>query len=263
MTQLKRRQVLAGVGALGALGAAGAGLGWTGRHHGYTNYTYAQTIGDTDDSVVQVAWYETYNGQLQETQNGTDSGVNATLDPNSEPLYVEDATGPVISLDGVMPGDRGQLMIGLAATADPTNVWLRPTVSATAENGRNEPERKAGDTTDGVGELQNAVQVRLWKDTGVLDSGIGGCDGRLLGDPELTSGATALSVVGEQFSDGTLLADCLQPDSTTCVGLTWELPAETGNEIQTDSVEFGLEFVAIPCSEDCNPFLDECQAVVQ
>jgi len=259
--RMTRRRVLAGLAGLGAIGAAGTGLGWLGRPHGYTHYTYAQTVGDTDDGVLRVAWYETADGRLQETQGGTGGDANATLDPDSEPAYVGEAPGPVIDLTGVVPGDSGSLVVGLEAVERPTRVWFRPTVDATDENGINEPEAKAGDATEDRGELQDVVEVRVWEDTGVLASGIGACDGRFVGDPELTDGPTALGAVGTAFGDGVRLVDCLEPGANYCLGLTWDLPAGTGNEIQTDSVDFSLRFVGIPCSETCNPFTGECEEV--
>lgn len=258
--QLNRRQVLAGLGAVGFL-TVGAGLG-VGRRPNFTRYTYAQTVGDTNDAVLRVAWYESYNGTVQETQTGTADGtedVNATLDPGTDPAFVEEASGPVISLPNVMPGDEGRLLVGLQAVTEPTKVWFRPTLTATAENGINEPERRAGDTTDGAdgGELQDAVGVRIFRDNGV--AGVGACDGsRMIGEDWLTSGEPTLATVDADFTDGVQLVDCLQPDGTYCLGLEWQIPADWGNEIQGDSVEFALEFVGLPCSETCNPFVEDC-----
>lgn len=262
MTKFTRRSVLAGAAGLGAIGATGTGLGWFG-HRPYTHYTYAQTVGDTNDAVLRVAWYETYNGRVVETQGGTDSDANATLDPATDPQYVGEAPGPVIDLIDVVPGDSGSLVIGLQAVEESARVWFRPTVADTDENGINEPEAKAGDTSDSLGELQDHVSVRIWRDTGAFDSGIGGCDGRFLGDPELTSGATPLGEVGTTFEDGLLLVDCLRAGENYCLGLSWDLPADTGNEIQTDSVAFSLQFVGIPCAETCNPFTGDCEEVAQ
>jgi hypothetical protein len=261
MTRFTRRSVLAGAVGLGAIGATGTGLGLLGRRP-YTHYTYAQTVGDTNDAVLRVAWYETYNGQVEETQRGVDSDANATLDPAVEPLYVEDAPGPIVDLTGVMPGDSGSLVIGLEAVEEAARVWFRPTLDATDENGINEPEAKAGDTTAAQGELQDRVSVRIWRDEGVLDSGFGRCDGRYTsGERQFTDGQVPLAEVDGLLPDGVELVDCLEPGANYCVGLTWDLPAETGNEIQTDSVDFSLQFVGIPCSETCNPFTGDCEEV--
>jgi hypothetical protein len=70
-----------------------------------------------------------------------------------------------------------------------------------------------------------------------------------------------LAEVDGLLPDGVELVDCLEPGANYCVGLTWDLPAETGNEIQTDSVDFSLQFVGIPCSETCNPFTGDCEEV--
>lgn len=265
MTKFTRRSVLAGAVGLGAISAAGTGLGLLGRRP-YTHYTYAQTVGDTNDAILRVAWYETYNGQVEETQNGVESDANATLDPATDPQYVEDAPGPIIDLAGVVPGDSGSLVVGLEAVEESTRVWFRPTVDATDENGINEPEVKAGDTTDGdgQGELQDYVSVRIWRDEGLLDSGFGRCDGSYTaGESQVTDGKVALGTVGPDFADGLELVDCLEPGENYCLGLSWDLPADTGNQIQTDSVDFSLQFIGIPCSETCNPFTGDCEEVAE
>ena len=261
MTKFTRRSVLAGAAGLGAIGATGTGVGLLGRRP-YTHYTYAQTVGDTNDAVLRVAWYETYNGQVEETQGSVDSDANATLDTGTDPAYVGEAPGPIVDLDGVMPGDSGSLTIGLEAVEQPATVWFRVLVGATDENGINEPEAKAGDTTAAQGELQDHVSVRLWRDEGILDSGVGRCDGRYTsGERQFTDGQVPLGTVAGEYPDGEPLVDCLEPGANYCVGLAWDLPADTGNEIQTDSVDFSLEFVGIPCTETCNPFTGECEEV--
>lgn len=69
MTQTyNRRTVLAGLGAVGAV-ALGTGA-VTARRPPYTHVTYAQTETDTGGIRLSVAWYETYNGEFQEAQNG-------------------------------------------------------------------------------------------------------------------------------------------------------------------------------------------------
>jgi hypothetical protein len=248
--QLKRRDVLAGMGAIGLL-SVGAGLGW-GRPPAYTQYTYAQSTGESSDSILRVAWYETYNGVVQETQGSTTTtDANATLDPAQSPAYIEEASGPIITLPDVVPGDEGTLFVGLEAVDVASNVYFLPTLTGTADNGINEPERRAGDTTDGAsgGELQEYVEVRVYEDTGVLGSGIGACDGRFVGDPELTNGWTAMADLDGVFPERDLLRECLQPGSTFCLGLEWRIPEDVGNVIQTDSVAFTLAFTAEECVE--------------
>jgi predicted ribosomally synthesized peptide with SipW-like signal peptide len=41
--------------------------------------------------------------------------------------------------------------------------------------------------------------------------------------------------------------DCFDASATHCVGLSWWLPAETGNEVQTDRVAFDVGFYAEQC----------------
>lgn len=52
---------------------------------------------------------------------------------------------------------------------------------------------------------------------------------------------------------------CFQPDLTYCIGFEWELPAEVGNEVQSDVVEFDIDFLAQQCrhnDEPSNPYAD-------
>lgn len=249
------------MGAIGFL-SVGAGLGWGGRPP-YTQYTYAQAVGNTDNSILRVAWYETYNGTVQETQGSTTSaGVNVTLDPDQSPAYVADAPGPVIVLPDVMPGDSGALYVGLEAVELSTQVWVRLTPLVTDENGLREPELSVGDTA-AEGELQDAVRVRIFEDVGV--AGIGACDGRFIGEPTLTGGSqfVPLTTAAADLADGVSLVDCLETGANYCLGFEWELPEGVGNDVQSDSVEFGLEFVGIPCGETCNPFTGDCSEVLE
>jgi len=47
--------------------------------------------------------------------------------------------------------------------------------------------------------------------------------------------------------------ECFSPDYTQCLGFEWELPPEVGNEVQTDSVEFDVKFVAQQCRHNDSP----------
>jgi hypothetical protein len=263
MNQLTRRQLLAAVGVAGVgTGLAGAGLARaTARDPPYTRYTYAQA-GDTDERRLRVAWYETYNGQFVDSTDGT-GDPDTVLDPAAEPTYVNDP-GPVIQVAGALPGDSGQLVVGLEADEVDTDnegvdVWLRLSLNADLENGVNEPESLAAgeddplgpasgdDTGTGTGELGEAVQVRLWKDGGF--GGVNACNG---GSPDINETVLANdSLAGvaatSDLADGARIVDCLAQGATRCVSLTWEIPRDAGNQLQGDSVDFDIEFVGQSC----------------
>ena len=266
--KLTRRQLLIGIGC-GGLGVGGVVAG-TGQP-GYTYYTYAAD-GDPDDRRLRVAWYERYNGRFQETHNGTtDTGIDDTLDPATAPTYVDEAvyvtnvSGPVISVGNVLPGDEGTLVVGLEVAdedildATAVDIWLHGSL-ADAENERNGPELAAGDTTDTNGELDDELVVELWRDGAPL----GSCNGRQEFTEQLEApivAATPASVALAPTSDigdadGQRILESLSPGQSRCVAFRWELPFETAtNRSQGDSVDFDLQFAAVPAGNE-SPFVD-------
>jgi hypothetical protein len=255
-TDPTRRRILAGLAGAGTLAGVGLLSGVASGGPGYDRYTYVQA---GDDAGVRVAWYTTYNGAFAGAQSGS-QGADATavLDPDVAPVYVPDATGPVVELNGVLPGDAGTVAVGLLPDRAPARVWLRPVVSATPENGRVEPERTAGDD-DAVGELQDRLRVALWVDDGV--AGVGACDGSLdgmLGESPVTDRAVTPTVLADRLTGGLVVADCLPDGAARCVGLRWTFPGGPGaNVVQTDGITLELGVAATPCDDDCNPFTGE------
>jgi hypothetical protein len=87
-----------------------------------------------------------------------------------------------------------------------------------------------------------------------------------VGEPVVADGtavvAGTLREVSERFPEGVRLFDgCLETDTNRCVGISWSLPADTGNHVQTDSVGFELQFVATECLDDpVSPFVDDAEA---
>jgi hypothetical protein len=245
--RFRRRTILAGFGA-GAL-AATAGLSRFARPGSppYTKYTLAST--QTNTEALRVAWYETYNGGILDTQ-GPDATANVsdTLDPGTEPLYVDDAPGPVIEIGNVLPGDAGTLHVGLEAVAeDPVTVTMTGSLDANDENDITEPERAAGDVTS-VGELATTIETSIWADTGAnVLGGVGACDGtRGIGEREIASGT--LGGVLDGLEDGIELVSCLGQEARTyCLGFEWSFPEPTTNVAQTDGVAFTLSFVPTLC----------------
>lgn len=261
MTQTyNRRTVLAGLGAVGVTAFGTQAV--RGRSPPYTHYTYAQTDSDTGGIRLSVAWYETYNGKFQEAQNAsTETNATRVTDPDQVPYYVAEANGPIVTLGNVLPGDSGSVQIGLLADRAPElpiEVWFRPVLRANDENGVVEPEirdAREDDPGDGSsdGELAGATQVRFYKDDGI----IGGCDGEFWLTDTPISDRGPMDAVFDDLEVGVNLTDdgCLAEGERRCFGFTWELPAGTGNHVQTDSVSFDLEFVAVEC-ETGNPWID-------
>ncbi|MEZ3145313.1 hypothetical protein [Halobaculum sp. MBLA0143] len=259
--QLTRRTLLAAVG-LGSLGVGTATLGR--QRPRFTNYSYAQTSG-LPESVVRVAWYERYNGVFQERQNGTtDPGLDATLDPETDPAYVDDlaaaADGPVFSLSGVLPGDDGVVIVGLETTAtddllaDEIDIYLQTTVTADGEGEFVEPEQAAGDTTATDGELDDELLVTVWRD----GSPLGTCDGEVDVTETVTvpeqPASVALGAGGAGADAGVLVVTGLTPGAPRCVSLAWRFPYDAStNRSQGDSLGFDAVFAAVPAG-DGSPF---------
>jgi len=236
--QLNRRDLLAGIGA-GAVGLATlSGVpGALGSSPAYTHYTYA-----APNSLVRVAWFETYNGDVLEGQNGsTETNGTTVLDPDESPAYVDGVSGPVVTLDNLLPGDEGTLVVGFEAVDTPAQVRLLPQLTATDENDIVEPEVVAGDSTTGVGELQDALLVELWRDSSLL----GGCDGRRgFGDTTITTGT--LQSVSDQYGPEGIDLGCLEGGESRCLGLSWRFDPVSA-DTQTDSVGFDLVCEATSC----------------
>lgn len=79
------------------------------------------------------------------------------------------------SFEDVKPGDIGEDTISLHPGTNDAYACMALDVTATPENGINDPEADAGDVTDGAagGELQNFLNFTFWEDDGdnVFESG--------------------------------------------------------------------------------------------
>lgn len=262
--------MLAAIGGVGLLAAGPRVVGALRRDPSFTQYTYAQSTDGGPD--LRVAWYETYNGTLQEESNRFTGGDPLTNTSDSfnrsgdagrfvdltgmDPDTVD--PGPVLAIPNALPGDEGLLLIGLRAEHAPARAWLGVSYT-TAENGILEPERADADDT-AEGELQDYVDVELWYDTG--RGGLGGCNGVRDLSEEAVVGAGALAEVGDALADGTLLDfgvlgdPCIDAGSQRCLALRWSVDPDVNNVIQGDSVQFDITVAATTCDDTSNPFED-------
>lgn len=221
-----RRRLLGTVVA----GAAASAAGLAAVSSDAVAYQSSTTVGG--DTAVRVDWLETHNGSVVESGD-------------------EDVDGPVLGVGNAQPGDSGSLAFRVTPeTEGGARAWFSLAVTDNAENGRNEPELAAGDDTPDRGELADALSVAVWYDTGSFGvSGLGGCDGdRDAAETTLVDGS--LADADDALADGVRLGgDCLPADAGVCVGVSWSLPASTGNRIQGDSVGADLSFTVEPCGE--------------
>ncbi|TKX86495.1 hypothetical protein EXE43_08095 [Halorubrum sp. SS5] len=202
-------------------------------------YTYASSH-SCDEYTLDAEWRETYtrNGETTLLEDTTPDGSG------SEP----DEPG-LIQLDNVLPGDRGTVSFSL--TADQANADASDTVSPTlgidltdrGENGLSDPEEAAGDTTETVGELQEYLQVTVWKNTGILGIDALGADDltQQITEPTISEGTLA-DVAADLSDEGLGTIDATADDDSVSVTLRWEFANDAQiNEAQTDSVTFALD----------------------
>lgn len=223
---LTRRKMLS---AVGATGAAVGGVGLITE----PSLTYSETTQiEVESGTFEVEWRETYNGEVKEDTR--------------EDNYTQ--SGRVIELPSVLPDDVGTLSFRLTnisgSEAEPR---LTLNLASAAENGLAEPEKKAGDTsTDGSfsgedfpGELQNHIDVSLWKDTGLLGFDWFGADNATedFGEPNIADGT--LKEVAEGVDNESL--GTLADGESISVAFRWEFAdAADVNVTQGDSVTFGF-----------------------
>jgi predicted ribosomally synthesized peptide with SipW-like signal peptide len=255
-----RRKVLAGIGAVG-LASAGAGLGTTAFFSDSESFEGNSLTAGTLDLLVGYYSYwdqgSAGSGQVSGTQDGSGAVSGELTD--------------------VKPGDSGLLVFCPRIETNPAYMWLCGEVTASSENGYTEPEPDTeadGDVndpgvSDGAGELADAIEVTVsYCD---LDDDVGDDGGFEPGDvadsTAVWSGSFADLVAaigngvpldgdGATPGDGGFMAPGDQAcfDGTgdaevdnPCLCIDWEVPAEVGNEIQSDSMAFDLNFYAEQC----------------
>jgi hypothetical protein len=183
----------------------------------------------------------------------------------------DDVRRPVVDLADVKPGDFGIVALDVLLCDNPGYVWLTGALREASENRRSEPElddpdeegASASGDGDGAVELLDAVRVRIWD-----DRGLGGSDWPDVGDATLFEGTLSEALDALRAGNGIPLdgdretavagagatnaapadgADenraCFPPEpATRGIGIEWELPADRGNEVQTDgaTVDLGL-----------------------
>jgi hypothetical protein len=243
---MNRRRVLAALGGTGL--AAVAGLGVVTK--GPIGYTQAATINDCGNFSLDIQWRETYDG-------GEGTVVLEDSRPDT-PIDEEENEKPSIKLGDIKPGDSGTFcfQIELSASDDFTGT-VNPELSFDtpgnwkAENGINEPEDSAGDTTSGdnAGELQNFIDVTLWKDDGLAGIDPMGAENCEQDMAETTIGEGWLSDVVDTLNTSPYSLGQLSEGDTLSVGFAWEFKqvgkiGNPANIAQTDSVTFAFDIYA-------------------
>ncbi|MFC3477065.1 VWA domain-containing protein [Halobacterium litoreum] len=276
--RLSRRRVLGGLGAIG-LASAGAGLGTSAFLNDRESFEDAVLTAGTLDLLVD---YHSYwdqgragSGQVTGTKDGSGT-VSGTL-------------------TDVKPGDSGLLAFCPRIVDNPAYLWLCGELTSNDENGQTEPEANhsdddtGGDPGAGMGELADSVVVDVdyctvdvaasapedefgpgdvskvadvWE--GTLADFLAAIQNGVPLDGDANTGDGAFLAPGEQacFAGGA------EADNY-CLCIDWEVPVSVGNEIQSDSLSFDLEFHAEqcrnndgtrnPCADDAGPDCDPCE----
>lgn len=244
-----RRQLLAGLGGISLL-YGGTSVGRAAFGFEPVELTSQQAHRVDAGLDLRVGWRETYNGALRADTTETTSDA---------------PDGPAVTLDNVLPGDRGSLTVLaelVGDTATTARLTLALDLTDTAENGRTEPEMTAGDDTPDVGELGDAIHVSVRYDTGILGvDAAGGQNGTHDPTESLVSpdAEGPLADVAAALADGVPLGPdvgggqpCLGAGAAIPVTLVWHVDADVGNLVQGDSATFGLGVVAEECLEGDN-----------
>ncbi|MCU4801479.1 hypothetical protein OB920_13955 [Halobacteria archaeon HArc-gm2] len=143
------------------------------------------------------------------------------------------ADGSTVLVDavGLAPGHSGQNAVTFENAGDASGrLLVNDTVVVDHENGLLNPEKAVGDDAT-TGELSSALEVRL------SVSHADGTTEYLFGSS--SDYVTLRSLDGEDRAS----TETLGGGEQATVTFEWRLPTSTGNEVQSDGVEFDVDFV--------------------
>jgi len=258
--QLTRRKILASTGAIGLAGA-GAGLGTSALFSDRETFGNNSFAAGSLDLVVNAR--SVYHGAEESLQIGP--GGTSDGDPTFN-----------VSATDVKPGDWGLAQFCFDITDNPAYLWTCGDLTENAENGQTEPEADVDESPGG--ELAEATQAVLFycpragngdvpEASAFQEDGDYGPDDFHPGDPGTDVAGTledaGLPVLrsGSLASVLTAMNNGLALDGTpfegdgrtefpagagqACLCMLLYLPRSVGNEVQTDSASFDLDFHAI------------------
>jgi predicted ribosomally synthesized peptide with SipW-like signal peptide len=249
--ELSRRKALGGLATIGLAGA-GAGLGTSAYFSDEESFTNNELTAGELDLIVDY-WTSVDQGAAT-GDTGSTTGSNTI---NGNPAVAQ------YQIADVKPGDSGFLVFCPKVVDNPSWLWVGSDGVTDYENGQTEPEMEVddsgGDPGEGNGELSEAIQVTVSYCEYVGDEGGDRTDpenyeGRELNNPddytladlgaELENG---FPIDGDDSTEGVQpypASDDVGDQAGPCLCVEWEVPTDVGNEIQTDSVEFDIEFVS-------------------
>ena len=158
----------------------------------------------------------------------------------------------------IKPGDQGENTVSLHV--DGQDAWMCAQIAnlTNNENGCNEPECAAeggswsgttcniangqcDDPGTGKGELQNAILFTVWKDNG---KGNHACNNILDADETPLVTGQPLTNGFWPIADSKTGGKPLKVNKDACLGISWILPANAGNAVQSDSMAGDIKFIA-------------------
>jgi len=225
------RRILASFMVIGLV-AAGAGLSTTALFNDTETSADNQfTAGELD---LRVDWEESYNGEHVETQE-------LTNDP-----------GTIFDFEDLKPGDYGEATVSLHLEDNPGWIWMKLNQTSNWDNACTEPEHNAEGTCGSEGELDEELEFTIWSDDG---------DNELQEDEKVIFEGTAEELEEKSTSEGILLDGNSSTEETEpfpgaetgYIGVKWNLPLDTGNRIQGDSVSYDVTFYTEQRRHNDNP----------
>jgi predicted ribosomally synthesized peptide with SipW-like signal peptide len=141
---------------------------------------------------------------------------------------------PLVNVSDVKPGDFGEVTFSIHLCDNPGYVWLNsPGEAVYEENGVTDPEAADPDEEEGVVELPDAIQTRIWYD----DSDEGACNNRL----DTVQGQLDVMLVVD--TSGSIEADEMTNIKTGLDAFVDELP--DSDDVRVGTLTFGDDTVSI------------------
>jgi predicted ribosomally synthesized peptide with SipW-like signal peptide len=259
---ISRRKALAALGTIG-VASAGAGVGTTAYFSDTESFANNELTAGQLDLAVKADIYE-YQGSANDPADGGTRKFGGTQNGQSPTIKQE--------LTDVKPGDYSWGSFCFSIVDNPGYIWAGGELTANDENSVTEPEADDdpnnstvdpdGDI-DGSGELADAIEVTLFYADPNFDPSVQGRPSSssfsgtnfkgVIFEGSLKEALAYLQTGvpldadpddGEDDRDAFTGTSSQNFDDDCCLGFAWEVPTSVGNEIQTDSVNFDLSFVA-------------------
>jgi predicted ribosomally synthesized peptide with SipW-like signal peptide len=264
--ELTRRKILGSVGAVGAAGAA-AGLG--------TSALFTDEESFDGNSITAGTLDMTVDAKVPEGGINDEWGSAVGFE-EYDPDAADGQPGVGVSLEDMKPGDWVLLCYDITVQSNPACVGLMTSNTANDENSVTEPEADAeGDLSgnltnpntsadtaadiDGEGELAQNLEATVYDDLDGsvdIDGDLSNAESAL--NNELLGGVTLQEVWSTFDAGAAIAADTQSFDFYVLL----ELPAETGNEVQSDSVQWDFVFDAVQSrNTDEDPYGNVCDPV--